>query len=353
MRRWMMVPTLVALAAVAVADGAPAAPAAPVAPPAPPAPSAPAAPIDRVKELAAHCRYVPAPFVMTAREPAKFGEKLTAQVLEYPSPVKSVDPERNDTVRAKLFTTATPEAAAVICLGGWRRDPISPMLGARVAEATNLQVLYIELPFQNERTPKGKRSGEVTFSADIEQNHATFAQAAQDVGRAVDWLVRERKVDPKRIGIMGTSLGGYVSADLYGIDDTFAAAVIQIAGGDVASVVFNGNFLTQNVRADFVAQGVTEAQVRERMHALDPSTWARKERKDSILLLAAELDEIVPLPTVKALAEAYGGAKLVVMPGAHHIDPKALEAHLPETIRHLSERLIPKKTETPAAPAPK
>ncbi|MCE9635411.1 MAG: alpha/beta hydrolase, partial [Planctomycetes bacterium] len=129
--------------------------------------------------------------------------------------------------------------------------------------------------------------------------------------------------------------------------------VIQIAGGDVASVVFNGNFLTKNVRADFDAKGVTEAQVREQMRALDPATWARKERKGGILLLAAELDEIVQLPTVQALAEAYGGAKLVVMPGAHHIDPKSLEAHLPTTIEHLSERLIPKGRRKAADPATK
>lgn len=353
MRRWFLVPSLLALAAVASADGAATAPA-PAAPPA--APAAPAAPrttAERVKALAEHCRYVPTPFVMSAKDPVKFGPNLTAQALEYPSPVKSVDPERNDTVRAKLFTTATPEAAAVICLGGWRRDPITPMLGAKIAEATNLQVLYIELPFQGERTPKGKRSGEITFSADIDQNHATFEQAAQDVGRAVDWLIQKRGVDPKRLGIIGTSLGGWVSADLYGLDDRFAAAVIQIAGGDVASAVFNGNFLTQNVRADFLAKGVTEAEVREQMRALDPATWARKERKDGILLLAAEFDEIVELPTVKALAEAYGGARLVVMPGARHIDPKSLEAHLPETIKHLADRLIPARDAKAPAPETK
>ncbi|MCE9637250.1 MAG: prolyl oligopeptidase family serine peptidase, partial [Planctomycetes bacterium] len=224
MHRWTTYPVLLLLTAFAFGDDAPAAP------PLPAAPVAPVAPADHCKEIVASCRYVAAPFEMKARDPVKFGELLTVQALEYPSPVKSVDPERNDTVRAKLFTTATPEAGAVICLGGWRRDPISPMLGARVAEATGLQVLYIELPFQGERTPKGKQTGQLTFSADIDQNVATFAQAAQDVGRAVDWLIRERKVDPKRIGIMGTSLGGYVAADLYGIDDRFAAAVIQIAG---------------------------------------------------------------------------------------------------------------------------
>jgi dienelactone hydrolase len=287
---------------------------------------------------------------MTVSEPAALGEKLTVERLAYPSPMTSVDPEKNDTVRARLFRTEKPADAAVIVLGGWRNDPVTPTLGAKLAQESDLQVLYIELPFQGERTPKGRRSGELTFSSDLVQNEATFLQAAQDVGRAVDWLVRERKIDPKRIGILGTSLGGYVAADLYGMDDRFAAAVIQISGGDIATVVFNGNFLTKRLRDQFVAKGIEEQTVRETMRPLDPTTWARKERKDGLLLIAAEKDEVVELPTVKKLAEAYGGAKLVVIPDAHHIDPAKLQENFGEAVSHFKAKLLPKAAATPSAP---
>lgn len=338
MRRWLLVP-LALLAASAIADdGAKS----PVAPPPPATRAAPgvSAPRDRATALAEQCRYVPAPFEMKVSAPAPFGARLVVEKLEFPSPVASAHPQENDTVRAKLFRTEKPEPVLVVALGGWRYDPVTPALGARLAEETGIQVLVMDLPFQGERTPKGKATGQVTFSADLAQNHATFVQSSQDVARAVDWFVSERKVDPKRVGVLGTSLGGYVASDLYGMSDRFSAAVVQISGGDIATVIFNGNFLTKRIRDELTAGGVTEEQVREDMRALDPTTWARKERKDGILLIAAENDDVIPLPTVKALSEAYGGARLVVMPGAKHIDPKHLETHFPEAVRHFRERLL-------------
>lgn len=331
--------------ASAFADGGAPAPAAPIAPPAD-APAAPAGPVipDVAKALAARCRYEPAKADFTVSEPTKFGEKAFVESISFPSPVKSADPEKNDVVRARLFRTEKPEPAAVIVLGGWRFDPMSPQLAGALAAETGLQCLFVELPFQGMRTPKGRTPGELTFSADVEQNEATLVQAAQDIARAVDWLVEERKVDRSRIGIMGTSLGGFVSGTLYGMDDRFKCAAMLISGGDVASVIYaKTNFLTREIRADLTAKGLDEAAVRERMKGLDPVTWARPERKDGLMLLAAEKDEVVPLPTVHALAKAYGGAKVVEMPGATHIGAKHVQAHFAQVIEHFRERLLPKK----------
>lgn len=347
MRRWflwVLASCAVALPLSLADDGGVAAPPAPAVPAAPPAPM-----LDAVKALAAKCVYEPAAFEMTVGPPIRFGEKVVVEMLTFRSPVTSVDPEKNDIVKAKLFRTDKPEPALVVMFGGWRFDPATPKLAARLAEETNLQTLFVDLPFQGLRTPKDRKPGELTFSADLAQNEATFVQAAQDVGRVLDWLVRERKVDPKRLGVLGTSLGGYVACDLYGMTDRFSCCVGLITGGDVASVIFNGNRLTSKIRADLLAAGLEESGVRERMRPLDPSTWARKERKDGLLLIAAEEDEIVRLDTVRALAEAYGGAHLVVMEKSGHINPQALDDHFGEAVRHFSDRLLPKPATVPAA----
>lgn len=311
-------------------------------PPVPPAAATapPAASVDPAKALLARCVYTPSAFEMTVRSTSTLGEKLVVERLEFPSPVKSVDPERNDVVKARLFRTAAPEAALVVFLPGWKHDGATPNLAARFAAESGIQALFMDLPFQGERTPKGLSTGQLTFSDDLDQNEATFAQAAQDVARAVDWFVRERKVDAKRVGILGTSLGGYLAADLYGMDDRFACCTTLIAGGDVAAVVFNGNRLTVRIRDALLARGLDEAAVRDRMRPLDPVTWARAARKDGLLLVAAEEDEIVPLATVKALAAAYGGARLVVLPGVRHVDPKVAEG-FPSAIAHFRARLAP------------
>jgi dienelactone hydrolase len=310
-------------------------------------PVAPAAATDSARSLLARCTYAPCDFEMKVQaSTAVGGAGLLVEKLEFASPVRSADPERNDVVKARLFRTATSEPAVVVFLSGWRMDLATPSLAARFAAETNLQALCVDLPFQGERTPRGRAPGELTLSGDLDRNEEVFAQASQDVARALDWLVRERKVDPQRIGLLGTSLGGYVAADLYGMSDRFRCCVVQIAGGDVASVIFNGNRLTAGIRDALLSKGLDEERVRARMRPLDPSSWARAERKDGLLLIAAERDEIVPLPSVKALAEAYGGARLVVMPGARHVDPANLVSHFPQAIQHLRERLVAR------APAP-
>lgn len=300
------------------------------------APVAPAAPTPDA--FLAKCRYVPEPCTFEVDAARPLGDRIVYETIRFPSPVRSVDPERNDVVRAKLFRTKAPEPAAVVFLGGWRRDPLTPTLAARLAD-TGVQALLVELPFQGDRTPKGRQSGELTLSADLDQNEATFVQAAQDVARAVEWLVRERKVDPERVGIFGTSLGGYVTAGLYGLDGRFACAVVQLAGSDVASVLFNGNWLTQRIRDELVAKGLDEATVRERMRPLDPATWARPARKDGLLLIASEKDEIVPVSTVRALAAAWGGARTIEIPGAGHLSGNEIAAKFPDAAEHILRAL--------------
>jgi dienelactone hydrolase len=283
-------------------------------------------------------RYEPTDFEMDLGPAVPFGEDVLVETFAFPSPYKSSDPERNDTVRGKIFRRKDADDCAVIVLGGWRRDPMTPALAADLAK-TGVQAVYLELPFQGQRTPKGKRPGQVTFSDDIDQNLATFVQIAQDVGRIRSWLVQEREVDAKRIGLMGTSLGGFAASTLYGMDDTFCCAGIMLAGSDVATVVFNGNFLTARVRMALEQRGVDEKTFRKRMQVLDPASWANKAKKDGLLFLAAERDSVVPLATVKELAKLYGGAKVEVIPGVDHIAPTAVKKYFHLVAKHLAERL--------------
>lgn len=282
--------------------------------------------------------YKPAAFEMDVGPAIHAGEDLLVETVAFPSPVKSVDHAHNDTVRGKLFRKERPEKAAVIVLGGWRHDPMTPALGAQLAGG-GVQVLYLQLPFQEQRTPAGRRPGEVTFSADLDQNEATFVQLAQDVGRARDWLVRERGIDAKRVGLLGTSLGGFAVASLYGLSHDYACAGVMLAGSNIDAVVFNGSFLTAQLATELEEKGIDRDDFRKRMALVDPGTWVDAKRRDGLFLLAAEKDSVVPLDTVKALAKLYGGAHLEIMPGVDHIAPDALRKSFPLVEAHLLKRL--------------
>jgi dienelactone hydrolase len=70
--------------------------------------------------------------------------------------------------------------------------------------------------------------GAVTMSLDVPQSDA-YRPMVVDVRRALDLLGRRLDVDPKRIGIVGYSLGGQLAALVAGVDSRPAAVGI-IAG---------------------------------------------------------------------------------------------------------------------------
>jgi len=301
------------------------------------------------EELKAKTTYSPKPFEMTVRPPIKVAGSVLVEGLKFPSPYESTYPGRNDTVHARLYRVAEPKNAAIIALGGWRFDPLTPELARNLA-LSGIQVVHMDLPFQRNRIPKGKKSGELTLSSDLIQNERSFVQLALDVERLVDWLVRERKVDKDKIGVLGTSLGGFAAATLYGMKpDRFHAVAAQLAGADVAKVLFNGNWLTRHIRAALIEQGLTEREVRQRIAGMNPGTWAEPKRRRGVLLVAAELDEIVPLYTIEDLKDRYGGAEMIVIPKARHRAADGLRAALPQVRKHFEKLLLgtEKDTATP------
>jgi dienelactone hydrolase len=281
-------------------------------------------------------------------------EGVLREKVTFPSAYESIHPEPNDTVVSYLYRTEKPEKACIIALSGWRGEPLTALMAQAIAKQTGIQVLTIQLPFQEERTPRGKYSGQVTLSADLAQNEAGFRQLVADVHRGAHWLVTERGIPKDRLGLIGTSLGGFATGCLYGMTDRFKAAVVQLGGADVAKVVFGRNMLLAQIRSELAAKGVTEDQAREEMWLLAPSTWAKKGKKDGLLILAAEKDSIVTLDNAKALAEAYGDAEMIVMKGATHFALQGIRDAAPKVMEHFRKHLLPKEeVEEGAAPQEK
>ena len=297
------------------------------------------------KDLQKTARYTHSAFEMTVNPPIDTGDGVFVESLKYASPVTSSDPDRNDVVRGRLFRIAEPEKAAVIALGGWKFDPLTPELSRELAK-TGIQVVWLEIPYQGQRTPQGERPGALTLSDDLAQNEKTFVQLAQDVGRVRHWLVHERGVDPDRIGLLGTSLGGFAAATLYGMfPGEFSAVTVQIAGSDIVSVLFNGNWLTRKIEEGLAKRGIDAPTARKLVQGMNPSTWADPERKDGVLLVAAELDEIVPLHTVEDLRDRYDGAAMIVMEGAPHRAAEGLRDAFPKVRAHFQHVLLPGNSE--------
>ncbi len=104
---------------------------------------------------------------------------------------------------------------------------------ARGVRSGGIHALLIHLPYYGvRRTAEKKLDGRLFVSA----TH----QGIADVRRARDVVAALPFVEIDRIGLQGTSLGGFVAATSAGLDNGYDAVFLMLAGGDLYDVIQNG-----------------------------------------------------------------------------------------------------------------
>ncbi len=168
---------------------------------------------------------------------------------------------------------------------------------------------------------------------------------AWDVVSGIDHLVKQGLVDPARVGVMGWSQGGYISAFLATHDAARFKAVSVGAG--------ISNWVTYYVNTDihpFTRQYLeaTPWDDMEVYRKTSPMTYI-KTAKVPVLIQHGDGDKRVPLPNAyelyQGLVDQGVPAKLVVFKGFGHglNKPKAVRAALEQNLEWFGERVLDAK----------
>jgi len=165
---------------------------------------------------------------------------------------------------------------------------------------------------------------------------------AWDVLTGIDQLVKQGLVDPARVGVMGWSQGGYISAFLATHDAGHFRAVSVGAG--------ISNWVTYYVNTDihpFTRQylAATPWDDMEVYRKTSPITYIKNARVP-VLIQHGDGDKRVPLPNAyelyQGLVDQGVKAKLVVFKGFGHglNKPKAVRAALEQNLEWFSELVL-------------
>jgi dienelactone hydrolase len=261
-------------------------------------------------------------------------EHYTVYHLTFPSP-RQYDLSEANTVHAEYYLPrqVKGKAPAVVVLDILDGSYKVARLVCRGFATAGIPGLIVKMPYYGERRPPNTTLAQV-FVGRPERMLQVIEGTVVDVRRAACWLQSRREVDPRRIGIVGTSLGGIVGALAVGVDPRFNRNVLIIAGGDPAGVLWHAPE-TRRVRDRMAELGMTLESLRAESRAIDPVTFARRADPKSILMINASKDETIPRESTVALWEAFGKPAIQWYPAGHYTIALFIPAILPSAAQFI------------------
>jgi dienelactone hydrolase len=286
---------------------------------------------DDAKECLANLSWTPAAFNvhLEAAEPG-CGDWL----VRFPS-ARPIGNSTNDLASMEWFAArgkdgAIRPARAVVVVHESGRSMTVGRIIARGLSSQGLHAFLLHLPGYGARRVEGQ--------SPINRGLPALRQAIADVRRARDAVVALPVVDRSVVGVQGTSLGGFVTATVAGLDRGYDRVFILLAGGNLHEVVLHGAKDAAKTREKLAAAGVTEEQIKKLAHEVEPLRLAHRINPAGTWLYSGTFDDVVPPSCSLALVKA---ARL---PAGHHIelpvDHYSGVLYLPRVIEQMHQRMV-------------
>jgi dienelactone hydrolase len=254
--------------------------------------------------------------------------------LTFPSPVKSAVPE-NDTVHAEYFlphaASAGNKVPAVVVL-----DILDGRGNVARAQAVwlaqhGVAALFVHMAHYGPRRPVG--SPIRLMSTNLEQTFAGIRQTVLDCRAATAWLAARPEVNADKLGLIGTSLGSIVGANVAAAEPRLKNVCLLLPGGGLVDAFYD-HPQVKPYRGVLDLLGGRDG-LRRLLAPSDPITYGPQLRQRNLLMIAASRDDVLPPSAARALWEASGKQQIMWVDSTHvgavaHILPalKAITEHV-------------------------
>lgn len=233
--------------------------------------------------------------------------------LTFPSPVQSAIPE-NNTVYAQYFVPkGQTKMPAVLVLDIMQGNQLIARGEAMWLAQNGVAALVVVLPYYNERRPPNSRMKLV--SPDIVRTMDGIRQGVLDCRVAAAWLASRPEVGADRLGMVGTSLGSFLTALTSANEPRIRNVCMLLGGGGLVDAYYD------HPRAKPVTEWIDRLGgknfVKKLVAPVDPITYAAQLKGKNLLMIAARKDEIVPAKAAAQLWEATGRQRIVWLDAGH------------------------------------
>lgn len=233
--------------------------------------------------------------------------------LTFPSPVKSPHPQ-NNTVHAEYYRPRGkgpfPGVIVLDILGG---DGALSRGVARHLAQNGIAGLFVQMAYYGPRRPMG---GPALVTVNVEHTMNGIRQTVLDIRCATSWLESRPEIDATKLGILGTSLGSFISALTAAMEPRLDRVVLLLSGGGLVDAFYENPKAKPFLQAaDLI--GLTREKMKKMIAPADPLTHAELLKERKLLMIAASRDDIVPPIAAQKLWEATGKPNIIWLDATH------------------------------------
>ena len=225
---------------------------------------------------------------------------------------------------ALAYLSRTPGAKRwVVVLPIWGSSTYPPnrivqrLLGGTHGRQTN--VLWIQGPRRLVRYAALKEAAtEAEFLAEALRTASCIEATTEDVRTFIDWVMEQPETDPRRVGIVGFSIGGIVASLVMGRDQRLAAGVFVMVGGHLDEIIANCKWGQREVREHVAKAFGWDAEklksvIKGPLLAVDPMLVADRIDPAAVLYIDSGYDKCIPQSSRDDLWRAMGEPERVTL----------------------------------------
>ena len=248
-----------------------------------------------------------------AVEPVKRRRAWTESLVRFPLSVPEGLTPTEPTVEFEWFETTQPGRRAAIVF--------HPILGGDyplergVCRYLAQQGFHVALVHR--KTLKIPPEREVAYL------ELLLRQGVLRIRQVVDWMARQERVDPDRLGSFGISMGGIATVLAAAVEPRLRAHVAALPGGGIADILASSNdsLLTKPLNKYLAHHRMNKKTLEQQLRAAlktDPILLAPYVPTDRFLMFIAVADRTIGYRNSMRLWEALGRPKSVLLPFGHY-----------------------------------
>jgi len=220
----------------------------------------------------------------------------------FPSAYKSDSPS-NNTVYCEYYRVPGDQSRPVVIVLDIMDGSMSvPRIMANSFATAGMDACIMIMPYYGPRRADGER--EQPIKKDIDFMIISFRQAVMDVRRTARWLGALDWVNPDKIGICGTSMGGFITALSASVDGRFPRAAVLLAGGDLATVFTTQSKEVSQIHQEITTRNIQPEELKKLLESIEPLSFADRLHNTKLLMINGSTDKIVPADCAQKLASA-------------------------------------------------